>query len=175
MASHSGPGVRSVAPPAASAVAGWYEGADLADAFSVTLPGRGPHDLAALAERSLRHPAPWFGLAMRLRDVAVRPFGVMTSGQMRDRLQSRDADRIDFFPVLTRSEREIVLGEDDRHLDFRLSMLLTARPDGREELTATTVVRCHGLLGRAYLAAILAGHGLVVRSALRQAARAATG
>jgi hypothetical protein len=168
----SGTDVRSVRPPTESSVASWYDGADLADAFAVMLPGRGPHDLAVLAERSLRNPAPWFWFAMRLRDAAVRPFGVRTSGQIRDHLRSRDADRIDFFPVLLRSEREIVLGEDDRHLDFRLSLLLTARPDGREELTATTVVRCHGLLGRAYLAAIMAGHVLIVRSALRQAARA---
>lgn len=171
MGSSSGTGVRSVPPPMASAIAGWYEGADLVDAFAVTLPGRRPHDLAALAERSLRNPAPWFGVAIRLRDAAVRPFGVRTSRQIRDHLRSQNADRIDFFPVLSRSEREIVLGEDDRHLDFRLSLMLTVRPDGREDLTATTVVRCHGLLGRGYLAAIMAGHVLVVRSALRQASR----
>lgn len=163
--------VRSVPPPTTSGIVSWYEGADLADAFAVTLPGRGPHDLATLAERALQNPAPWFGLAMRLRDAAVRPFGVRTSGQIRDHLRSRNADRIDFFPVLSRSEQEIVLGEDDRHLDFRLSLLLTARPDGREDLTATTVVRCHGLLGRGYLVAIMTGHVWIVRSALRQAAR----
>ena len=74
------------------------------------------------------------------------------------------------FSVLSRSDKELVLGEDDRHLDFRLSLLLTSRENGREALTATTVVRCHNLLGRAYLTAIKLGHVLVVRSALLKVA-----
>lgn len=41
-----------------------------------------------------------------------------------------------------------MLDKDDRHLDFRLSVLLTARPDGGEDLTATTAMRWHNLLGR---------------------------
>ncbi|MGK6317170.1 hypothetical protein [Neorhizobium sp. DT-125] len=34
-----------------------------------------------------------------------------------------------FFPVLERSENELVLGVDDRHLDFRISILLGALKD----------------------------------------------
>ena len=157
-------------PPAECAVASRYPGADLVDAFAVTLPGPGPHDLSRLAQEALSNPAPWITAAVALGDAAVRLFGVETSGAMRARLKADGRDRIDFFPVLSRSEREIVLGEDDRHLDFRLSLLLSQRPDGREDLVATTVVRCRNRLGHAYLAAIMPGHILVVRSALRRAA-----
>ncbi|WP_342447330.1 DUF2867 domain-containing protein [Methylobacterium platani] len=89
---------------------------------------------------------------------------------MRARLKADGRDRIDFFPVLSRSEREIVLGEDDIHLDFCLSLLLSPSLDGRADLVATTVVRCRNRLGRAYLAAIMPGHVLVVRSVLKRAA-----
>lgn len=163
--------VRSVSLPPHSAVAAWYQAADLADAFAVTLAGPGPHDLSSLAERALRQPAPWISTALAVRDLAVRPFGVLTSGEMRSRLERDGRDRVDFFPVLSRSSREIVLGEDDRHLDFRLSLLLDTRDDGRVDLIATSVVRCHNLFGRAYLAAIHLGHVFVVRSALARAGR----
>ncbi|WP_379133078.1 DUF2867 domain-containing protein [Methylobacterium sp. ID0610] len=152
-------------------MAAWYQAADLADAFAVMLEGLGPNDVASLAERALRNPAPWVSTALAVRDLAVRPFGVLTSGEMRSRLERGGRDRVGFFPVLSRSAREIVLGEDDRHLDFRLSLLLDTRDDGQEILTATSVVRCHTLFGRAYLAAIHPGHVLVVRSALARAGR----
>ncbi len=162
--------VRPVPLPSDCALTSWYAGADLADAFAVRLPGPGPHDVSRLAEEAFSNPAAWVTTAMWLRDAAVRPFGVRTSGEIRTRLETGGRDRIDFFPVLSRSDREIVLGEDDRHLDFRLSLLLSQRLDGGEDLVATTVVRCRNLLGRAYLAAITPGHVLVVRSVLRRTA-----
>lgn len=164
------PQIRTMMPPASCAVASWYPGADLVDAFAVTLPGPRPHHLSRLAQAAFSNPPPWIKAAMTLRDAAVRLFGVRTSGEIRARLKSDGRDRIDFFPVLSRSEREIVIGEDDRHLDFRLSLLLSKRPDGQEDLVATTVVRCRNRLGRAYLAAIMPGHILVIRSSLERAA-----
>ena len=122
-----------------------------------------------IAERALGHPGPMFRTALALRDAAMGMFGVKTSDHMRAELAGRSADRIDFFPVLSRSPTEIILGEDDRHLDFRVSLLLREAA-GRRELAATTVVHCHGLLGRVYLATIMAGHVMVIRSALAKAA-----
>jgi hypothetical protein len=40
------------------------------------------------------------------------------------------AEHIDFFGVLSKSRDEIVLGEDDRHLDFRALLLIPPRRDG---------------------------------------------
>jgi hypothetical protein len=166
------PRVRRTVLPAGSGLAAWYDGADLADAYRVVLQGPGPHGLRRLADIALGEPAPWFRAAIAVRDALVRPFGIATSADVRHRLVRDGRERIDFFPILQHSEREIVVGEDDRHLDFRVSLLLTREGDGRETLTATTVARCHGRLGRIYLMAIGPGHVLTVRSALRRAASA---
>jgi hypothetical protein len=81
-------------------------------------------------------------------------------------------ERTGFFPLQSRSEHELVVGEDDRHLDFRASVLVRRRDDGGgDELVATTVVRCHNALGRTYLAMISPFHSLIVRSGLRRAAQ----
>ena len=169
----SGPcrGVREVPPPAESGVASWFD-ADLADAFAVPIDAA---DVAKgidnLARSALSDPAPWIRLLLGLRDALVAGFGVKTSQEVRRAAIADNAERIDFFRIRGRSDRELILGEDDRHLDFRLSLLLRARPDGSgDELVATTVVRCHNALGRVYLALIARFHRLVVISNLSRAA-----
>ncbi|MCB8877887.1 DUF2867 domain-containing protein [Acidisoma silvae] len=159
--------VRRTGLPRDSELALRYRNADLADAFCVLLPADA-EGIDVLADRVFGHPGPVFRTALGLRDAAIGLFGVKTSGQLRKRLARDGVDRIDFFPVLSRSAREVVLGEDDRHLDFRTSLLLRQATAGKE-LVATTVVHCHNTLGRTYLAAILLGHELVVRSVLKRA------
>ena len=168
----SGPcrGVREVPPPAESGVASWFD-ADLADAFAVPVDAAdGAKGIDNLARSALGDPAPWVRLLLGLRDALVAGFRVKTSQEVRRAAIADNAERIDFFRIRARSDRELILGEDDRHLDFRLSLLLRARADGSgDELVATTVVRCHNALGRVYLALIARFHRLVVISNLSRA------
>ena len=89
-----------------------------------------------------------------------------------DSLQGAKPDRIGIFKVYGKSETELVLGEDDKHLDFRLSVLRTPdlSPTLGGQLTVSTVVHCHNFLGRAYLLVIAPFHRLVVKASLRRAA-----
>lgn len=87
----------------------------------------------------------------------------MTTGMMRDGAAEL---RIDFFPVRSVAHDEIVLGEDDAHLGFRVSFL--RRPSaGGVEVVATTVVHVRNAFGRAYIAVISPFHRIVVRASLR--------
>jgi len=79
-------------------------------------------------------------------------------------------ERVGFFPVQWESEDEIVLGEDDRHLDFRLSLLRSHSAAGTQ-LIATTVVHSHNGFGLTYLNVIRPFHYLVVRTNLARCAR----
>ena len=111
---------------------------------------------------------------MRVRDRIVAAFGVKTSGQIEAQARAAGTERIGFFPVQSRSERELILGEDDRHLNFRVSVLLRTRIDARgDDLIVTTVVNCHNALGRTYLVLISPFHRLIVQSNLRRAAQKA--
>ena len=76
------------------------------------------------------------------------------------------AERVGIFKFYSSNDTEIVVGEDDKHLDFRISLLCT---DGK--LTLSTVVHCHNLLGHAYLFAIAPFHRAVVKASLRRAAK----
>src|SRR6266567_2891710 len=87
---------RPVALPADSAVAPLYKGADLADAFAVTLGKAHDGDIRVLAQSILGDPAPWVRMLLALRDAAVAGFGVRTSGEMRRAAAKDRGGHIDF-------------------------------------------------------------------------------
>lgn len=166
------PTARRVTPPSTSQLAASYGSAHLADAFAITLADDAPDDAMALASAALAHPPRWFRVLLAMRDAAVKPFGLKTTAAMRDHLAQSGVAHVDIFRVLSASPHEAVFGEQDQHLDFKLSILI--RPvdgTGQREAVATTVVHCHNALGRFYLALILPGHVFVVRSHLAAAAK----
>jgi hypothetical protein len=142
-----------------------FAGADLVDAYAIGLPADVTHDLRALCSAVLREPAPWVRRLMELRDSIVSIFGIKTTRQLRS-----TPGYIDFFRVHSVSATELVVGEDDKHLDFRASLMKQPSATGGEDLIITTVVHCHNLLGRTYLTLILPFHKIIVRSFLQRAA-----
>ncbi|WP_234848948.1 DUF2867 domain-containing protein [Sinorhizobium medicae] len=164
---------RSVAPPAESSIAGAYDGADLVDAFATTFRAGIPRDPDAVARAILDRPAWWVRCLLAARDMIVARFGLKTTGDLQR--NARASGSIGFFPVLSRSENELVLGVDDRHLDFKVSILLFWEEENDFKVVVTTVVHCHNILGRAYLRLIRPFHVLVVRSNLNRAAVIASG
>jgi hypothetical protein len=125
----------------------------------------------ALSRCALGHPVPWVSALLVLRDAIVRPFGVKTTGDLRTTPRAASEDRIDIFRIHSVSENEVIVGEDDRHLDFRASILLRRKMDSQDELVVTTIVHCHNLAGRLYLAIISPFHRLIARTMLDGAAR----
>jgi hypothetical protein len=156
----------AVALPIGSRIAGLFAGADLADAYAIGLPQGTSHDIETLARFMLGEEAPWLRLLMGVRDAAVAGFGIKTSRQLRRGSVTDGVARIYIFRVYEITGDEAILGEDDKHLDFRISVLRRS-----DEIVVTTVVHCHNLLGRLYLALITPFHRLVVKSILRRAAR----
>ncbi|MCX4157197.1 MULTISPECIES: DUF2867 domain-containing protein [Paraburkholderia] len=166
--------VLSVAVPAESGVARMYDAPDLADAYAVRLPDNAIDDPELLARFMFAHQARWIAKLLGLRDALVARLGLKTSKQLRIANPPGSRDRVDFFRIYARSAREIILGENDSHLDFRLSILQQTRDThegSARYLILSTVVHCHNGLGRFYILAIAPFHRLVVRSTLRRAAR----
>ena len=109
---------------------------------------------------------------MRLRDALVRPFGLKTTPRGPRRLSRfLKGERIGLFTVFERSAVELLVGEDDRHLDFRVCLRVT----GDGQATLATLVRFNNGWGRAYFTLIRPFHGFVVKGMLRRAANALNG
>lgn len=157
--------VTPVAIPNESYLRRLYEKPDLADAYTIRLPNNATTDPEAIARFLFSHRSPWFSLLMRLRDALVAPFGIKTSEQ----LQCSSGDHVGVFKIYEKGSYEIVLGEDDIHLDFRLSVLIQMKM--HPYIVLSTVAHCHNLLGRIYIKLITPFHKMVVRSVLGQSAR----
>ena len=166
--------IRQVAFPRESRLLEIFADAQLQDAFVTLLPDDADTDPEVLARFLMANQAPWVTALMAIRDTAVSLFGLKTAKYLLNGDPQTSGQRIHYFPVLESYPDEIVLGVDDKHLDFRLSLLCRNPDASHNSRTAVlcTVVNCHNRLGRVYLAIIAPFHRAVVRSGLRRASRA---
>jgi hypothetical protein len=162
-----------VSLPPESAVTRAYASTNLADAYSIELPPGASTNPELLARFIFSHQAPWVGTLMAVRDAVVGRVGLKTARQLTSLEAQGKTGRLGIFKIYDTSPTEVVFGEDDKHLDFRLSVLCSSQPlpEGKRHLTLSTVVHCHNRLGRLYILVIAPFHRLVVQSSLRRAAR----
>lgn len=162
-----------VSLPPESGIARAYESTHLADAYSIELPAGASTNPELLARFIFAQQAPWVGHLMAVRDAVVGRAGLKTAKQLTALGSASGTGRLGIFKIYSTSPTEVVLGEDDKHLDFRLSVLCTKQPSpgGKPHLTLSTVVHCHNRLGRLYILVIAPFHRLIVQSSLRRAAQ----
>ncbi len=160
-----------VSLPMHSGVARMYPSTHLADAFAIRLPAGATRDPEVLARFIFANQPAWVATLMRVRDGIVGHFGLKTGAALAMLADTHKAERVGIFRIYSSNPAEIVVGEDDRHLDFRLSVLCQPTGDAAPRLTVSTVVHCHNLLGRTYILVIAPFHRMVVKASLRRAAR----
>jgi len=135
-------------------------GAQFADAYAVLVDDRKLDARGAAEKMFARNPC-WLEGLLRLRNILVSPFGLKTSGEN----EPSNGGMIGLFPVLSETSDRLIAGFDDRHLDFRVVVDV----EQGQQVTATTVVKTHNLLGRVYLTVVLPFHRLIVRNMLQRA------
>jgi hypothetical protein len=108
----------------------------------------------------------WIMTLIRIRDVIVRPFGLKTG---KDIGAEAKKTRETFFTKIAQTENELVMGECDRHLDFRVSVLA----DRASSLVfLTTLVHYNNSGGKFYFFFVKPFHKIIVKSAMRKYAAA---
>lgn len=155
--------------PATSLLGSRYAGADLADAFAIDLPDVTGSDIVELARIVLSRPPLWIQLLLACRDHIMRTVGVKSAADLREEGLRQPRGVVGSFPIRQQTEREIVMGADDRHLNFFTSMMVDETSQPRQ-LVWVTVVDCRNGLGRFYLLTILPFHRLIVPAFLNRAA-----
>ena len=150
--------VQVAPPPADGLLAGPVP--DVADSFTVALPPGACTDVEVWRRGVFASPPAIVRRLLRLRDLLVRPLGLR---------RASGADPLEGFPVLGRREHEVLMGLDDRHLDFRVSLRLLRSGGAAASLQLTTTVTFHGPLGRLYFALIRPFHRRIVPAMLRSA------
>jgi Protein of unknown function (DUF2867) len=137
------------------------EGAQFSDSFAVSITGLALDAVAATQRVIARIPV-WISVLRRLRNLIVAPLGLKTA---LDKSIGPDK-RIGTFPLVSKSPERVVVGLDDKHLDFRLVVDVVNFEDGHQTVTATTYVKTHNAFGRFYLYVVKPFHRIIVPAML---------
>jgi hypothetical protein len=129
-------------------------------ALRVHAPGLTAMDAARMAVGQF--PV-WVRSLMKFRNAVAGLFGLKSSTHH----SPDETEMIGIFPVVSRTEKEVVLGFDDRHLDFRIVIDVSSHGDGGQTVRATTLVDRKILLGKIYIAVITPFHKLIVKEMLQ--------
>jgi hypothetical protein len=150
---------------------------DYSDAYSVLLPSTAPELTECYARAMFENPPRWVSLLTTLRDGIVSIFGLKTASALIKHglaktsprgVQAHNA-RLG-FSVLKRTESEILVGENDRHLDFRVSFL-HSQIGCNTEICVVTTVKLNNWLGRIYFLPVKPLHTIIVPAMMRRAAK----
>ncbi len=96
----------------------------------------------------------WANFLLIFRRAITAPFGISNDGP-------GDPNSVGIFPVEFESEQELIAGFDDKHLNFRVSVMSV-----QGQVYLATWVHTHNLFGNLYLRIILPFHILIARDGL---------
>lgn len=168
--------LRKIAVPSQSVLAPSLATADFADSYLLPDPDPSRSLLETWLSLSARTPA-WMAALMALRNRVVRLVGLKDLGGLAARQPGKPAeayrvgDRVGIFTLEQQRPGELVLGDRDKHLHVRLSLLRLDQPGGGSRLALSTVVHEHNRLGWLYMAVVGPVHSLIVPLMLRQVMR----
>jgi hypothetical protein len=115
----------------------------------------------------------WVRMLLNLRDFLVKPFGLETGiipeqETIDTALHYSIGDRAIFFSVIDRTEFEVVMAEDDKHLYFRTSLYVEKTSDQNlDNVYLTTLVSFHNIWGKLYFIPVKPFHKLIMRTLLK--------
>lgn len=106
----------------------------------------------------------WVDALMKIRDSIVGVFGLKTTESYSDKSKTTYSigDRIAYFKILNRNSNEIVMAENDKHLNFRTSVMV----DG-DSIYLSTIVQFNNIFGRLYFFPVKPFHQLIIKTSLK--------
>ena len=117
----------------------------------------------------------WVGKLFTLRNKIVSIFGLKTSGDITNRekqienFKCEPGEQIGLFKVFAKTENEVILGEDDKHLNFRVSLILNqqTKETKKKDFIVSTTVEFNNWFGRLYFLPVRPFHKLIVPTMLK--------
>ena len=116
----------------------------------------------------------WVENLMTLRNKIVLLFGLKTGDKDIDRqklireFKGNPKEKLGLFKVYAKTENELILGEDDKHLDFRVSLLTDNLSSDDKKLTISTTVKFNNWFGKLYFLPVKPFHKLIVNRMLKE-------
>ncbi|MBN1925511.1 MAG: DUF2867 domain-containing protein [Prolixibacteraceae bacterium] len=112
----------------------------------------------------------WADILMGIRNSVVKIVGLKGGGRKMD-THSSDfypiGSKAVYFTVIDRNENEIVMAENDKHLNFKVSVLLD-RHGNNVAINLTTIVKFNNFLGHLYFLPVKPFHRIIIISLLKR-------
>ena len=137
---------------------------DFADTFSTT---NHIHSMEAIVKKVLNQAPGWVNTLMRLRNRIVKVFGLKTSMPDDYNTEYKVGGYVSFFKIYAIEAQRVILGANDKHLNFRLAIDKTTSP--KYNIKVATLVEYNNRFGRVYMAIVKPFHKLVLKSMVRKA------
>jgi hypothetical protein len=145
---------------------------DFGDAYQVSLT-RSSLSVEEMYRAIFGYWPTWIRVLMHLRGLVVL-FGLRhpTDAELKakaehsfDQSRYRVGQRVGIFRIQSIEPHELIVGDNDKHLDFRIAVYKTP-----QTVTVATVVEIHNTLGRLYMLVVKPFHRLIVRTMVENAA-----
>jgi hypothetical protein len=111
-------------------------------------------------------------LVVRNKAASLAGLDAPTASEIMLRADIKDryviGEKIGVWPIFSLSEDEVVAGRNNKHLDFRVSVLKLADGDG-SSVVVSTVCTAHNLSGKLYLFFVVPFHRYGVRKLMANA------
>ncbi|MDH6250745.1 hypothetical protein M2347_000472 [Chryseobacterium sp. H1D6B] len=143
---------------------------DYADSFEKEFVSRENHiNSSELGKLFFSSGSGWIKKLFSFRNKIVKVFGLKTpEDQEKKEVKYEPGDQIGLFKVINKTNNEIIIGEDDKHLNFQVSLLLDNEDsrNHKRKLTITTIVKYNNWWGKLYFFPVKPFHKLIVPSML---------
>lgn len=138
---------------------------DYEDTFAVALQN---NDIAIenIYLNVFAHSPKWINNLLELRNKIVKPFGIKTNSEEMKKDNLKVGKKTGIFKIYAIYANEIIAGDDDKHLDFRVSVL---KNEGI--LTISTLVQYNNWFGKLYFFIVKPFHKVVIKSILKTAVK----
>lgn len=159
------PAITLIPVPPATRISAEIPGSWFHDCYLMPLAHGGRTALEIFLATVARSPR-WVETMMGLRNRVVRLIGLKDLGHLGTLPPLKEAsaykvgDRVGIFTLLSVTDDEVIVGDDDKHLHVKVSLCKVVRDD-REAVAMTTVVHIHNRLGRLYMLFVAPMHRII--------------
>lgn len=130
-------------------------------------------------EALFEHAPRWVAALMSVRGVVASALGLkhVANGDFQSAyrgvqgVRCQIGQRVGLFLIQSIEPSELIVGDNDKHLDFRISIYRSTM-HGVEMVTVSTAVEIHNAVGRLYMLVIKPFHRFIARTMIQRAADA---
>lgn len=140
--------------PEKSTITNGFGSIDYYDSYQIQKPS--PKSAEEIARELMKGPE-WANVLFYIRNRVMGIFGLKT--------ERNNTETNTFFTTIENKEDEIVMGEDDKHLNFRASII---KDESEGTIILTTVVHFNNVWGRVYFLPVKPFHKIIMKSLLKR-------